>query len=445
MKKIVAFTIVSLLIITSFSTISAVKINNVSDDKNQGDIVQDGGIGKDDSSVYKTGLIVSENWWVDAPFDPCEPMGMLPDSFDWREELHSGIPKIKDQGNCGSCWAFATVGPLEWNIARMENKVIDLSEQWLVSCSKYDCGGGYLDAHRYHLYPSDPNSWKDPCGDSGAVLEKDFEYVGYDASCNCPHPHEYYIDDWSYIGSSQSVPSVDSMKQAIMDYGPITAGVCVGPAFVEYDGGIFKTSESCGPYSVNHAIVLVGWDDGGFGEPGHWILRNSWGKEWGEDGYMRIKYGTSKVGYAACYIEYTPDGLYTPGYIDFGTIRPGESVTRTFCLYNGGDRCYWYIPDDSGSEDADWVFTPSSGMIYKGGQQGIKVTVTAKTVDGDVSVYGWLYIKNEDDWKDYSRFPYTFDIEKSRQSPRSMMLELLAEFPILKNFFYNLLQSFYFL
>ena len=111
--------------------------------------------------------------------------------------------------------------------------------------------------------------------------------------------------------NSSSVPSVTAIKQAIATYGPISAAVCVGSQFQSYTGGVFSTDESasCGTSKVNHAIVLVGWDD----NQGTWILRNSWGTWWGElaggttgseKGYMRIKYGISNVGYAANYVSY---------------------------------------------------------------------------------------------------------------------------------------------
>jgi len=83
-----------------------------------------------------------------------------------------------------------------------------------------------------------------------------------------------------------------------MTYGPISTAVCVGPSFQSYTGGVFETDECT---EVNHAVVLTGWDDTQ-GNNGVWILRNSWGTGWGEDGYMRIGYGISGVGSCANYI-----------------------------------------------------------------------------------------------------------------------------------------------
>jgi PKD repeat protein len=186
------------------------------------------------------------------------------------------------------------VGPLECNIKIQDGIVQNLSEQYLVSCnsSGWGCGGGWW-AHDYHI------SWPDECDSSGAVMEADFPYVANDAPCGCPYPHPYELTDWAYIGSSGSVPDVDAMKQAIMDYGPISVGIYASNAMKAYNGGIFN---SCETGTINHGVTIVGWQDM-FGS-GVWIVRNSWGSGWGEGGYMRIPYYCNDVGYGASYVVY---------------------------------------------------------------------------------------------------------------------------------------------
>lgn len=265
------------------------------------------------------GLKEPENWWATARFDPCRPKVDLPVAFDWRDS--AGCTPVKNQAGCGSCWAFGTVGPLECNIKIKDGETVDLSEQWLVSCNRdgWSCGGGWF-AHSYH-------EWKtDYCDSTGAVMEADFPYVAWDAPCDCPYPHPYRIESWAYIGDANSVPSVASMKQAIIDYGPISVAVYANSAMQAYTGGIF---DGCGGGTINHAVVLVGWDDNQ-GTNGVWIMRNSWGQGWGEDGgYMRIPYGCSSIGYAACYINYAarqriafeyPNGIPT-------TVTPGQPTS----------------------------------------------------------------------------------------------------------------------
>jgi len=238
------------------------------------------------------GLVPPSGWQDKARFVNIEPDKALPDFFDWRDT--TALPSVKNQGGCGSCWAFATVGPLECNIKLKDGIEVDLSEQWLVSCNSdgWDCGGGWF-AHDYH-------EWKtDPCGGTGSVWEADKPYTATNGSCDCPFEHEYLIDDWAYVGSSWGVPGVDAIKQAILDYGPVSVAVYANTAMQAYSGGVFN---GCGSGTVNHGVVLVGWDDNQGG--GVWIMRNSWGAGWGENGYMLIPYGCSQIGYGACYINY---------------------------------------------------------------------------------------------------------------------------------------------
>ena len=224
----------------------------------------------------------------------------LPDHFDWNDPNNNYknrkcTTEIRDQRSCGSCWAFGTVAPLESKIIIKENYHEDLSEQWLVSCNTkgYGCNGGWW-AHNFHA------GTKGKCGGTGAVLEQDFPYQARDLSCSGPYPHIYLLKNWDYVKNSNSVPSIDSIKQAIYNNGPISAAIHVDNAFRAYKSGIFNSND---PSTVNHAITLVGWkDDPDVTNGGYWILRNSWGDDWGEDGYMRIAYNCNRVGYAAAYV-----------------------------------------------------------------------------------------------------------------------------------------------
>jgi len=213
----------------------------------------------------------------------------LPTTWDWRS--HDGVTPVKDQGGCGSCWAFGSIGALESLLAIKSDTLVDLSDQQLVSCNGlgYGCGGGWW-AFDLLITP-------------GAALETDFPYVAADVACGGPYTFPFKLSGWAYVDGDDQVAATDKLKQAIYTYGPAAVAVYVGEAFQAYSSGVFDKDElpgggvlRCGPSSDgNHAVLLVGWDD----SKGAWILRNSWGTGWGESGYMYIKYGINNVGFAA--------------------------------------------------------------------------------------------------------------------------------------------------
>ena len=256
---------------------------------------------------FSTGVKEPINWWLNVPFDPCTSSAGLPESLDWRDPFNNPehricVTPIKDQRNCDSSWAFATIGAFECSIKIEDGKTVDLSEQWLISCTEAgSCrdGGWPSDACNYLLCQG---LYKDACDDSGAVYEKDFVYGASDLSCGCPYEHPYCIGRWAYIGKysdGHSIPAEESIKVAIHEYGPVIVCVSVDSNFENYNGGIFNKDNN---NDVNHAVALVGWDDNNGN--GYWILRNSWGEGWGENGYMKIAYGCCKVGYGALYIDF---------------------------------------------------------------------------------------------------------------------------------------------
>jgi inhibitor of cysteine peptidase len=250
--------------------------------------------------------------------------GDLPASLDWRP---AGIvPAPRDQGACGGCWSFGTVGIMESAIAKAGGPLTDLSEQFLISCNTdgWNCIGG-LTANKYHYNKLGQNQTN-----IGAVLEVDKPYTATKGICNMPYNHPFTLSGWQFIVPNEwTMPTVDQIKNAIYTYGPVTAGVCVGPSFQAYASGtIFSTDETSlcpgSTFRTNHQIILVGWNDAG----GYWILRNSWGPTWGESGYMRIAYNTSRVGEGTSWVIWS-GGLLNRVYLplvlrDFAGILPSD-------------------------------------------------------------------------------------------------------------------------
>jgi hypothetical protein len=330
------------------------------------------------------GAVEPPDWRLRARFDPCTPRRDLPPAFDWR--TLPGFPAIRDQGGCGSCWAFAATGAMECAILIDQGLSLNLAEQWLVSCTNAgDCGGGWaIEAYEFVRC----NGRQDPCGGNGVVLESDFPYVAYNAPCNCPYPHPFCLDSWAAIGPEWHTPSVAQIKQAILDHGPVSTSVCTNSPFYAYGGGIFN---ACTDGPVDHDVVLVGWDDNQ-GPAGVWILRNSWGPGWGESGYMRIAYGCSRIGYGAAYVEYNLPDCNGNGVRDADDIANGTSQdcnkngipdecdlatgTSQDCNANGvPDECdlAWPLPALVNDVDAvlDWVEISGTGTPLNLSNDGV--------------------------------------------------------------------------
>ncbi|MBI5556560.1 MAG: protease inhibitor I42 family protein [Deltaproteobacteria bacterium] len=289
-----------------------------------------------------------------------ETLKSVPSSFDWRSS--GGLTSIRDQGQCGSCWAFATVGVLEGAIKIRSGIDTDLSEQFLVSCNKdsWSCDGGWW-AHDYH---------QDTLGNlqnlAGAVLETDMPYTQTDGTCRAIASHPYAINSWQQMSAS---PSVSQIKEAIYNYGPVSAAICSGPALQQYTGGIFSTDESsvCSG-GVNHGIVLVGWND----TEQTWILRNSWGTGWGESGYMRIRWNTSQVGYGASYVNYQSSCSYSISPASATVPAAGSTGSVTVTTQSGCTR--------TAASNVSWI-TITSGASGTGGGT-VSYTVAANTGSG---------------------------------------------------------------
>jgi C1A family cysteine protease len=197
----------------------------------------------------------------------------LPLKFDLRESL--GLTPIKNQGACGSAWAFITTAAMETAIKRAQGKEVNLSEDFLMQCAPdpVPCGGGTAD---FFTMAVDP----------GVVLAEDFT-----GSCQSAP---------IFAKAKAAVPvSTDAaIKQATFDYGTVATTVYASSAFLSYSGGIFNQCDNTG--GVNHVVQIVGWDD----EAKNWIVRGSWGPQWGENGYMRIQYGCNQIGSEAAYLSY---------------------------------------------------------------------------------------------------------------------------------------------
>lgn len=230
---------------------------------------------------FATGLVEPSGWQAEvAPKSMLEVKEDLPAKFQWP------ATPIRNQGACGSCWAFSMAATFADVLNVLKLGAFDFSEQHLVSCDTRanGCAGGWLD---FHLYQS--NGW---------VKEAEFPYVARDIRCKPGLTYNHKIKSYSVIG--RGVPSPDQIKRAIWLYGPVSVAVNADAVFQAYRSGVFQAGASG---DINHAVNLIGWDE--TTNPKHWIMRNSWGKGWGENGFMRIAYGARRIGYAATFIDFS--------------------------------------------------------------------------------------------------------------------------------------------
>ncbi|GBM48154.1 Cathepsin L [Araneus ventricosus] len=198
----------------------------------------------------------------------------LPDKVDWRDQ--GLVTPVKDQGQCGSCWAFSSTGALEGQTKKKTGNLISLSEQNLVDCVSENsgCDGG----------------WMDPAFDQvekekGIDTEKSYPYVGIQDSCFF-NPLTIGATCKGYV----DIPSGDenALKQAVATVGPIAVAIdAEDEGFFSYKSGIYD-QPNC-PNDVGfltHAVLVVGYGT----ENGldYWLVKNSWGPTWGMDGYIKM-------------------------------------------------------------------------------------------------------------------------------------------------------------
>ena len=290
----------------------------------------------------------------------------LPSRWDWRD--YDGVTPVKNQENCGSCWAFATIGPLESAIRIRDGITVDLSEQWLLSCNRDDmnCVDGGYPAHDYH------QNKNDQCGQDGAVYETHFPYEAADLPCSdCPYPHDFWIEGWGYVDNSYSIAPIDDMKTVIMTNGPVYSSVHVNDPWYGYSGGVFN---DCVDEGTNHGVTVVGWDDDYEGV-GVWIIKNSWGEDWGDDGYIYMPYMCNRIGYRANYIDYDLPGVVFWADTTFGWL-PLDVNFNAVCALNV-DTWTW----DFGDGDSAFVQTPATKTYTEWGAYDVTLQIDA---GGDV-------------------------------------------------------------
>ena len=267
-----------------------------------------------------------------------------PASFDWRNNSGNFVTPVKDQGGCGSCWAFSATAALESQVLMRTGQSKDLSEQIVVSCSSAgSCAGG------------SPTTVSDFLRNTGTNTESCYPYT--ETNGNCANACANWqngaskIDSWAYVDNT-----VTNMKNAIYTSGPLITTMAVYTDFFSYTSGVYRYT--WGQLEGYHAIVVVGWDD----SKSCFIVKNSWDTGWGESGYYRIAYsevtGNSEFGYLT--IAYTTKASCTYSINPSGNSFASSGGTGSVNVTASGG-CTWTAVSNA----ASWI-TVSSGSTGSG-------------------------------------------------------------------------------
>ncbi len=251
----------------------------------------------------------------------------LPAHFNWTDNNGGNwVTSVKNQGQCGSCWAFSANAQVEswWKIKNGDiSNDIDLSEQFIISCGNIgDCDGGQtydaLDFFQSNGVPTES------CLPYSASSD-----IPCSTACTNWADEAITIPGWGLITLDEDI--LDNIKAAVYRH-PVSASYLVYSDFYYYNSGIYEHKEIPGEESAGHAILIVGWDD----EQEYWICKNSWG-DWGENGYFRIKWHNCGMG---SYIPFIysemiegPALTVSPEQLEF-SLKSGESSQEIITLNN---------------------------------------------------------------------------------------------------------------
>ncbi|NBX92431.1 MAG: hypothetical protein EBQ85_04275, partial [Proteobacteria bacterium] len=244
-------------------------------------------------------------------------------TLDWRNKNGLNyVTAVKDQGSCGSCWAFSSTAALESQILISQGGSIDLSEQVLMSCSNAGtCEGGYPDKAAYYFTTT------------GLPLDSSYPYTATNGSCDRANSgwqnNTYKITGKNYVSAT-----IPALENALNTFGPFPVNFLVPEDFFHYSSGVYEFTS--GAIEGAHSVLLVGYDH----NQQYFIAKNSWGTNWGERGYFRVAYsqigGLVQFGYEsiAYYSASIPSSLQLTAPLEGENLVVGTTSYVTW-LYTG--------------------------------------------------------------------------------------------------------------
>lgn len=279
-----------------------------------------------------------------------------PAAFDWRNvNGHSYVTPIKNQGSCGSCWAFASTAAVESKALISMNTPdvnLNLAEQILVSCSGAgSCNGGQV------------NRVADYLQKTGEAAETAFAYSGTNAACSSAQAgwqtNAFKISNWQYVYNKYSGAggklTIDMLKNALYASGPLPITFNVYSDFFSYKSGVYSVTKGA-TMQGRHAVTLIGWDDAAQAL----IVKNSWGTGWGDNGYFRVgynqidgsgspmefgqevlAYGSASNSGGVCLYALAQSGQTVATTASSGSVNLNVTATGTSCAWTTTSSATW--------------------------------------------------------------------------------------------------------
>lgn len=206
---------------------------------------------------------------------------IIPDKYDWRENYPECVQEVFNQGNCSASYALATTSVVADRICQQVKKPVRLSAQEILSCDRgnYHCEGGYS---------TRALNWGKR---KGFILDECMPYNGTKSTCDiddhfenneCRKNQQFYkIIDYCLAQDDVGI------KKEIMKNGPVIAQMVVFTDFLTYKDGIYHRTDDAFKFNGQHIVKILGWERQADGQE-YWLVENTWGADWGENGYVRI-------------------------------------------------------------------------------------------------------------------------------------------------------------